>query len=575
MRKKQRKAKIFSLFLAVLLLSLTVLPVQAENGQAGITICYQGTAEGDTGETYYLSHMPVKLYHVGTSGVGGTLAEGFQDSGLSLEDLESLPSSQLQELAEKAADYARKEQVSGQEKETDDKGQVFFGGLSYGLYLIVPQSRYHVEAGSFLSSPFFVSLPMEGETDLSLNPKTQWADGVTIGLEELVVYTGGNELQEDNPDGFPKPRYTGIPKNVQWRVNGTLWEEEDYPFVAYYTRAEDDDGEIDSGVIAENDQIPGVYISHIRPVTEGAVITCSTDGFETEQKVLFTTSLLIVRNTNENKNEDQLGEIVSGSSPASQGLTQRQRSDLENGVGTVVIPDDSVITVNGKAELGTVEIEDSGLLFDELLYYGTQNAETGALVLEERAAKSLEDSGAVMEGRQYLSRYLDLVAYQDGNLWLSSSKGVDVYWPYPEGTDEDTEFTLMHFRGLHREYAIMGNADLEVQVQQAPMEQVEIENTGYGIQFHIPESGFSPFVLSWTSQQEPGKDPGKDPGKEPDKDPGTDQGKDKDSTDNPVKKVINRVKTGDPTPIFTLAVLVILSGGLFWRLGVKKRRSKR
>ena len=84
MRKKQRKAKIFSLFLAVLLLSLTVLPVQAENGQAGITICYQGTAEGDTGETYYLSHMPVKLYHVGTSGVGGTLAEGFQDSGLSL-----------------------------------------------------------------------------------------------------------------------------------------------------------------------------------------------------------------------------------------------------------------------------------------------------------------------------------------------------------------------------------------------------------------------------------------------------------------------------------------------------------
>ncbi len=542
MRGKARKRKMISLFLAVFLMGVSVIPIQAEEPQGSLTVCYQGTSGTNV---RFLTQMEVRLYRVGTSGVGGELEEEFQDSGLSLEDLESLSVSERQRQAEKTAEYAEMKQIHSEEKKTDEKGEVFFDGLSYGLYLVVPRERYHAETGSFLCSPFFASLPLQGDANPRFSPKSQWTGGITIGVEELVVYTGGNELQEEHPDGFPNPRYTGIPEKAQWRLNGTLWEEEGYPFEVTYTRAEDEEGMTDSGIPAENDEQPGVYFVHIRPLTEGAAVTCSTDGFEHEQDVTFTTGRLIVRNINENKNDDQLGEIVSGSSTASQGLTQRQQTDLENGVGTAVIPDDSVITVNGKKELGTVAAKDSGLLFDELLYYGTQNAETGALVLEDRAEESLTKNGASMDGRKYQSRYLDLVDYQDGNLWLSSSKGVDVYWPYPDGTDKDTDFTLFHFRGLHREYAIMGNADLETQVKTAPMEQVKVEKTENGIRFHIQESGFSPFVLSWTEE------------------------------DGTVQWMIDSVKTGDKTAVAGMAALMAVSGSVCIFLFTKRKKQNR
>ena len=70
-----------------------------------------------------------------------------------------------------------------------------------------------------------------------------------------------------------------------------------------------------------------------------------------------------------------------------------------------------------------------------------------------------------------------------------------VYWPYPEGTDESTEFYLAHFAGLNREIAL---DDLDAAVAAAPIEEIEVENTPYGIRFTT--NGFSPFVLAWDAE---------------------------------------------------------------------------
>ena len=58
--------------------------------------------------------------------------------------------------------------------------------------------------------------------------------------------------------------------------------------------------------------------------------------------------------------------------------------------------------------------------------------------------------GSRKEDYNFQMTYLDLVNTNDGNVWVSSSKGSTVYLPYPEGTDKDTDFLLVHYQGLHR-----------------------------------------------------------------------------------------------------------------------------
>lgn len=48
----------------------------------------------------------------------------------------------------------------------------------------------------------------------------------------------------------------------------------------------------------------------------------------------------------------------------------------------------------------------------------------------------------------------DLVDANNGNVWLTPSKEVTVYWPYPYGTDADTEFRFVLFEGLNHELNI-------------------------------------------------------------------------------------------------------------------------
>lgn len=179
------------------------------------------------------------------------------------------------------------------------------------------------------------------------------------------------------------------------------------------------------------------------------------------------------------------------------------------------------------------------------------------LVLEDRVAKAIQDAGKSMKNRKYQSKYLDLVQDQDGNLWVSSSKGSVVTWPYPEGTDETTDFDLYHFRGLHREYGIKGNAEEEEAVYTAPQEKVEIEKTEDGIRFFIPESGFSPFVLTWTDGVHKNTKPSK-PGNK-----------------NPIGNIVESVKTGDHAAIGFIFLVVLVSGSVVVLLIRNRKKNKK
>lgn len=164
-------------------------------------------------------------------------------------------------------------------------------------------------------------------------------------------------------------------------------------------------------------------------------------------------------------------------------------------VGTVMAVEPTGGTVYTLNNTGVELPDDSepSLLFDSIIEDEGSTVRTDAL-----KSKADEVLGAVGVGdnRCYEMKYLDLVDAKNSNAWIKSSEGVDVYWAYPEGTDESTDFSLLHFEGLHRDGE---NSGFDVgDISNSTVEKVEIQTMPAGIKFHVDAGGFSPFALVWT-----------------------------------------------------------------------------
>ena len=182
---------------------------------------------------------------------------------------------------------------------------------------------------------------------------------------------------------------------------------------------------------------------------------------------------------------------------------QTSPTTAAEGSAVAVAPADTVYTLN---DTGVVlpSGHSVSLLFDEIIASDGIDRMTP---LQEKVDEFLNGAD---ENRRYEIKYLDLVDANNGNAWVKSSKGVNIYWGYPEGTDSSTQFTLLHFSGLHRDGAQSG-FDVD-DIDAVTPENVTITNTGYGIRFHVEEGGFSPFTLVWSEAQEPSPEP--DPGED-------------------------------------------------------------
>ncbi len=171
---------------------------------------------------------------------------------------------------------------------------------------------------------------------------------------------------------------------------------------------------------------------------------------------------------------------------------------VPGGSGAVTAPADTKYTFNNT----TVPVDSAGvgLLFDSI--YGEDG------IREAVQARTDTMLGGADASRQYEARYLDLVDADNGNAWVQADKPVTVYWGYPKGTDENTEFTLVHFNGLHRG---TDRITADMAANWDDVEIIDIENTENGIAFTIGSGGFSPFVLTWDSKEgtvEPGQPDG-------------------------------------------------------------------
>ncbi|MBM6868718.1 right-handed parallel beta-helix repeat-containing protein, partial [Collinsella tanakaei] len=144
-----------------------------------------------------------------------------------------------------------------------------------------------------------------------------------------------------------------------------------------------------------------------------------------------------------------------------------------------------------------VDVTDSAapsLLFDDVVTSGnTDGAQNYDEQLSSEAVDAIEEKlGENLSVDGYEAKYLDLVDANNGNAWLRASEDTTVYWRYPKDTDKNTEFHLVHFKGLDREIL---NGNIASAIAEAETEVIEVENTDYGVRFTT--DGFSPFVLVW------------------------------------------------------------------------------
>ena len=258
----------------------------------------------------------------------------------------------------------------------------------------------------------------------------------------------------------------------------------------------------------------------------------TVDG--TEFALTYGTGVLTVRPVTDDATKDKnytFDAAESSQATAEAAANDNAAAETATKDGTtagVVVPDGTEYTVNGQDNWSLVG-EEPSLLFDDVLssyeLEGDQGTaeETGHTMLEKAVSDNASKLGLDdMNGRQYESKYFDLVDSNDGNVWVEADQQVVVYWPYPEGityeTASDYEFDLFHFTGMHREYT-QGEEDVQSLVDQAagninnqngstPSNETvalmteTITLTENGIQFIADQSsfGFSPFVLTWVEK---------------------------------------------------------------------------
>ena len=137
------------------------------------------------------------------------------------------------------------------------------------------------------------------------------------------------------------------------------------------------------------------------------------------------------------------------------------------------------------------------LLVDEIV---NSELEDGTKVQDALLDKAKEELPA---NATYEFKYLDLVDTSNGNVWVTMGKNdsLTVYWPYPDGTSKEDSFTIVHYKGLDREFDLSDLNEQNVTLEVYSTENGKLKATDQGLMFTV--NSFSPFVLAYDNA-EPG-----------------------------------------------------------------------
>ena len=249
----------------------------------------------------------------------------------------------------------------------------------------------------------------------------------------------------------------------------------------------------DAGAEIADDTVPGTYDARIvLSGSRGDQAVVTVDG--TEYAYALEPSELVIRSVSESGEAEDGAlnvPLVDGSDPSA------VAGALEAASGGVVaaLPEGTRVFFNGNHDVELADTSGVELLSDDLL----PGQREGELIAHAEEALGVQ----VGEAGTYDFQYLDLVDGSQSNAWVSSSEGTRVFWRIPEGADPSS-ISVYHFAGLHRDYDA-DDAEVSDLIAASTVETVAVEvdeANGY-VSFTVPESGFSPFLMTWERASDP------------------------------------------------------------------------
>lgn len=371
---------------------------------------------------------------------------------------------------------------------------IYMGG-SHGYDGVLDDENDTVATNSLPEPGFYFTLPDSINDKLAEDGHSVVEEGQPADLSELIhLYVedeNGNTIRQWTLEPYGKNTSAKDGKYV-YRLKSA----ENQDPVRLLIQDDEDNRYTSDEFSPDDSKIEALYREYTMSIYSGGVNPADVRlkiDFKTEStvcRVQGQESTLTVRYVTNDNQEDVVTGILDDieSAPADAATSGHAYAVAQTGT-TYYINDPNDSDENIKIDV--TDTAAPSLLFDDVVDskdtgenedYGTQ--------LKDHALTQID---AELQNPAYQAKYLDLVDANNGNVWLTADKAVTVYWPYPDGTDENTKFYLVHFKGMNRE---MDNDAISEAISNADVEEVEILSTdAHGISFEA--DSFSPFVLVW------------------------------------------------------------------------------
>lgn len=333
---------------------------------------------------------------------------------------------------------------------------------------------------------FYITLPEEVETDLK--EALGYASNQPLDLSDYLsfVYDDGN----GNTRSWTLERYDAKEGNTSMAHGKYVYRivpgENQDPVRLQFTDENKNTTISDEFEIELHDQYQ-VYDMSIYPgalnTDELQAVVSYPDGTELELNMTMEAAKLIIRG------------VVDEEDPTTSLVTTTPDSPVDR--ITAQVSKDTLFYIN-ESKLEVENWDAVKLLVDHIVPQAQD-------ILLERALN--EYAAYLNEDFHYEFYYLDLVDTSNGNVWVTADKPVTIYWPYPKGTDQNTEFFIVHYHDLNRQYD-EDITEKEYETSLYTSDQARdytLENTEQGIKITI--NSFSPFALFWETEDKTPADP--------------------------------------------------------------------
>ena len=318
----------------------------------------------------------------------------------------------------------------------------------------------------------------------------KWKQVSTLTPGDVTIYTGGEGNSE-----FPKPVYQILDKDgnpqdaseLKFDVGQEKLTAEEIFDVEYFDA---------NGRKITNDKRSGDFTAKIVVKERYEDKEIKLNGNE----IAFKDGTLRIRYVSDYDKaaENELTVPVQVYSPNDPKDEVQKEIEADKAI-SAMIRDDSQLCLNGREQYPMTAAQAALFVDDILPLRAGETSEHYENLLKQRAKAVGELTG----NEETAFKYFDLVDFNNSNAWISSSEGVDVFWPYPDGVTKDMNIKLLHFEDLHREYRMANDTPLADLIENCSVDDMAITKTDAGIWFHVDKSGFSPFALVWSKATTP------------------------------------------------------------------------